>query len=230
MRFTCREHVRLASYKAGQVISEHLHEADYLLVLDPVVERLEERRSGTRTVVSSTLPPAYSWLLLFAPRYQSYFAFLEQSAPERLSEVRTIRFRGSLPFVDGSDIRQWQGIALLDRATNEMLEVDAEPFNQEARAAYARARGDLRLRVTVRFDGPSFLSSKTWRVGRRPETYRYRATFGVRKDGLLLPSESRYEIRNIVGDTENLRLVVATTFDEYRLFETSTIDEYAKRP
>jgi len=95
------------------------------------VEPLRFKGDGTRKAnYSESIPPAYAWSYLFSDTYQSSFTY--RYLGESVGDYRLthrIAFRGLRRFDRGTDIREWEGIAIVDAETHEIMRVEAAPRN-----------------------------------------------------------------------------------------------------
>lgn len=210
-RFTCLEQARLAEYDPmGQVTKEKVRSYSYLLLRGDVVERLREFRQelgkdnkpkGVEVVDEEPFPPAYSWVFLFSPFFEPYFDFrLLDTRFEGFDLVHEIQFRGSLPFTDGKDIRQWQGRVLIDRFRYTPVFIEAEPSGQSER-----------LEALYRLWAKSF-NVLGFRTGKKPFGYQASIQFGYRKGDLAFPTALRYDTRRAVSPYQ-LVIVQASSRD-----------------
>jgi hypothetical protein len=157
-------------------------------------------------------PSASDWARLFSARNQLFFMYRELGT--RLVEfdlVREIEFRGWLPFGDGRDIREWEGVALVESTGLRLVEVRARPRNQEARLAklYEKWTKSLKFKIGL-FAGPFFMPLVTIRTVRRPLAYDVLVRYDHRYESLRLPTLLRYEIRRAVGRDETAPWSLAT--------------------
>jgi hypothetical protein len=218
-RFTCDETARLADYDGeGKVSSERVREYGYLLTKD-VGHRLSEYRQrlaqdGTvrpgEVLDEEPFPPAYEWVFLFSAFNEPYFRYrLVEDRFDGFDWVLVIQFKGSLPFTDGKNIRQWEGTALVDAVTFTPIEIRAEPQGQRER-----------IRQLYENYNKSF-NVMGMRTGPKPLGYRAAIQFRHRKDALSFPTELRYDTFRAVSPTQ----IVATkasvrTYSHYRIYRT----------
>jgi hypothetical protein len=208
-RFVCDEEARQADYDdAGEVSKEKTRRYGYLLlrggsVSDPVREfRQNIGKDGQykgEVEDSEPFPPAYEWVFLFSEFYEPYFDFrLVDKRFEGFDLVYEIHFRGSVPFTDGKDIRQWEGRVLLDAFYFTPVELEAEPIGQKER-----------LEAMYRLWSQSF-NLLGFRTGKKPLGYNAHLVFGFKKGDLRFPTTLRYDTRRAVGP-EQLMIVSAST-------------------
>jgi len=224
-RFTCVETARLAQYgSGGEADKEKIRRYGYLLVKDVVGETVREFRQeiakdgslkAAEVKDEEPFPPAYSWVFLFSRFNEPYFAY--RSLGDRFDGfdwVYEIQFKGSLPFTDGKDIRQWEGVVLVDAVTFTPLEIHAEPTGQGDRinALYRRWARSFNL-VGVR-------------LAPRPFGYRANIQFRYRREGLSFPTELRYDTFRAVGGNEVTPVRASTrTYSDYAITRVETQQE-----
>jgi len=224
-RFTCVEIARAAQYDAqGEVSKEKTHRYGYLLVKDDVGDGMRELRQPIArdgTLKSSEVkdedpfPPAYAWVFLFSRFHEPYFSY--RSLGDRFDGfdwVIEIQFKGSLPFTDGKDIRQWQGVVLVDAVTFTPIEIRAEPTGQAAR-----------INALYRQWAQSF-NILGMRVAPRPLGYRAEVQFRYRREGLSFPTELRYDTFRATGGNQVTAVRASTrTYSDYRITKIKTEQE-----
>jgi hypothetical protein len=224
-RFTCVETARLADYDGnGEVKKEKLRRYGYLLVRDPGQENVREYRQAmakdgslktSEVKDEEPFPPAYAWVFLFSRFNEPYFGY--RSMGDRFDGfdwVLEIQFKGSLPFTDGKDIRQWEGVALVDAATYTPLEIRAEPTGQ----------GD---RINELYDrwARSF-NLIGMKLGKKPLGYRAQVQFRIRREGLTFPSELRYDTFRAVTGRQLMPVKASTrTYGQYQITRVKTQQE-----
>jgi hypothetical protein len=228
-RFTCTETARLADYGGGgEAKSEKRRRYGYLLLKDAEGDYVREyrqllARDGSvkkgEVKDDEPFPPAYAWVFMFSRFNEPYFAF--RSAGDRFDGfdwVHEIHFKGSLPFTDGKDIRQWQGRVLIDAITHTPLEIMAEPVGQKERIEI------LYLRWVQAFNLVGF------RLAPRPLGYRALIQFRYRREGLTFPTELRYDQFRAVGIEETIPVKSSIrTYDDYRITRVKTEEELGDR-
>jgi hypothetical protein len=207
-RFVCHEEARRADYDAAeQVKKERVRNYGYLLlrgsVGDPVREfRQNIAKDGTykgEVDDSEPFPPAYAWVFLFSEFFEPYFDFrLVDTRFEGFDLVHEIHFRGSVPFTDGKDIRQWEGRVLVDAFYFTPLELEAEPVGQKER-----------LDGLFRLWSQSF-NLLGFRTGKKPMGYNAKLLFGLKKGDLRLPTMLRYDTRRVVAPEQLVRVAAST--------------------
>jgi hypothetical protein len=159
------------------------------------------RRSKSVPRRLRAFPSPHDWAMLFGASNQPFFMFREVGTRlEAFDLVREIRFRGALPFTNGRDIREWEGVALVDAVLGRIVEIRARPNNQAARLRWLFARWSRSCRITLGISvGPIFIPGLTIRFARRPLAYRCFVRFDDRKDEIWLPTLMSYEIREAVS-------------------------------
>jgi hypothetical protein len=130
---------------------------------------------------AEAFPPAYAWVFLFSRANQPFFAYRERGDRfEGYDWVRIFEFKGAVPYTDGRDIRQWDGVVLVDGTTLTPIEIRAEPGHQQERL---KAMFD---RWSQSFNLVGF------RTGPKPIGYSGRVVFQTRRDQLTFPTQLRY--------------------------------------
>jgi len=198
-RFVCDEEARVADYKDGEVKKESSNRYGYLLTRGSVGEPVREARQNITKDGKykgsvddrEPFPPAYAWVFLFSEFYEPYFDFrVVEERFEGFDPVIEIHFRGSLPFTDGKDIRQWEGKVLVDAIYFTPLRLDAEPMGQADR-----------MDVLFRQWAQSF-NLLGFKTGKKPLGYTAELTFGLKKGDLRLPTSLRYDTLRVVAPEE----------------------------
>ncbi len=213
-KFTCNETARLAEYdQMGEVTKEKVRSYGYLLLRGTMLEALREFRQEMKdgklkqgeVLDQEPFPPAYSWVFLFSAFYDPYFDFrLLDTRFEGFDLVHEIQFRGSLPFTDGKDIRQWQGRVLVYRFRYTPLLIEAEPTGQSER-----------LEALYRLWAKSF-NVLGFRTGKKPLGYQASIQFGFRKGDLTFPTALRYDTRRAVSPYQLVTVQASTrTYSDY---------------
>lgn len=219
-RFACVENVRTTVRDArGEVRRESERDYDYLLIPTSVPARpYEENRltDGGKPVrlqqAAPAVPVAYAWLQLFSPENQAQFSYRERGTlRDGFDEVVEIEFRGLLPFVDGRDIRQWEGVAWVDAATGGIVRIQAAPRDQDEIVAAKRRWRHRRLRIAIALGG---VVGKTFRVAAPVRGVSCTLRFDERHGDLGLPSAAVCEISGSRPTT------VAARYSRYREFRT----------
>jgi hypothetical protein len=220
-KFTCIEEARLAEYVNGVAERERSQRYSYLLTTDSEgAGFLESRREVTKSgnVRKSevrdeeSFPPAYAWVFLFSRRNQQYFSFRDRGDRfDGFDWIREIEFRGALPFTDGRDIRQWEGVALVDASTHAPIEIIAEPSNQ-------------RRRLKARFERwATAFNLAGWRLAPRPFGFRCRVEFRHLAEGLNFPTRLRYDTFRAVSMKAVIPWKASTRgYSSYRFFQVDT--------
>ncbi len=220
-RFECDEEARSADYDSTGVVSKEKHRIySYLLLRGSMVEDFRESRQQLdkkgevkrgEIEDAEPFPPAYAWVFLFSPFFEPYFDFqLIDTRFEGFDLVHEIQFRGSLPFTDGKDIRQWEGRVLVDHFRLTPLLIEAEPTGQKDR-----------LEAIYRLWSASF-NLLGFRTGKKPLGYQAEIQFGFRKGDLNFPTALRYDTRRVVAPNQ-LMIVKASTrsYSDYKFFGTT---------
>jgi hypothetical protein len=228
-RFTCTETARLADYDGGgEAETEKIRRYAYLLIKDPEGENVREYRQQLarngeikkgEIKDDEPFPPAYAWVFMFSRFNEPYFAFrLTDDRFDGFDWIYEIEFKGSLPFTDGKDIRQWEGRVLIDAVTHTPLEITAEPVGQKERIE------TLYRRWLQSFNLIGF------RLAPRPFGYRAVIQFRHRREGLTFPTELRYDRFRAVGIEEIIPVKASIrTYDDYRITRVKTEEELGDR-
>lgn len=223
--FTCDETVRWAEYDGGEVGDEKIATYAYLLINGPGAiglreSRQQEARSGELRPAEAEVepfPPAYAWVFLFSEFHEPYFAFRKLATRfDGFDLVHEIQFRGALSFTDGRDIRQWEGVILVDAFKLVPIELRAEPKAQRER-----------LEQLYRAWAQSF-NIMGFRTGKTPLGYRAGVQFRYGHPGseLNFPTELRYDTFRATSPSEVVPIRASTrTYEDYRFFRTQTTDE-----
>lgn len=223
-RFVCREEARRADYDAAeQVKKERVRNYGYLLLRGSVGEPVREFRQNVakdgvtykgEVDDSEPFPPAYAWVFLFSEFFEPYFDFrLVDTRFEGFDLVHEIHFRGSLPFTDGKDIRQWEGRVLVDAFYFTPLELQAEPVGQKER-----------LDGLFRLWSQSF-NLLGFRTGKKPLGYSAKLLFGLKKGDLRLPTMLRYDTRRVVAPEQLVRVSASTrSYSRYQFTDVTAED------
>ena len=219
LRFTTNETARLADYdESGSVSRERTRRYGYLLLRDSVGRGVREYRQELDKDGSirqgevqdrEPFPPAYAWVFLFSRFNEPYLSY--RYLGERFDGfdwVHEVQFRGSLPFTDGKDIRQWEGVVLVDAVTHTPLEIRAEPSGQAERIDALYRQWSSSFNVLGQRTGP------------KPLGYRALVQFRHRdrESGLTFPTEMRYDTFRAVGQSRVLPVQASTrSYGEYRI-------------
>ena len=220
VKFTCTETVRKARFDDGEAKKETHKRYGYLLERGDgktVLEFRQKMRSdGTVTDNpvddAEAFPPAYAWVFLFSTANQPYFAYRERGDRfEGYDWVRVFEFKGAVPFTDGRDIRQWDGVALVDAATLTPVEIRAEPSRQQERLKALFQRWAQSFNVVG------------FRVGPKPIGFSGRVVFQTRQDRLTFPTQLRYSaFRAISARRTEPTDASIREYSGYRFFKTDT--------
>ena len=126
VKFTCTETVRKGEIRRSRSEEGDTKMYGYLLERGDgqSVREFRQKLKGDGTVTTTEVidaeafPPAYEWVFLFSKANQPYFAYRERGDRfEGYDWVRIFEFKGAIPYTDGRDIRQWDGVILVDAAT-----------------------------------------------------------------------------------------------------------------
>jgi hypothetical protein len=219
-RITCDETARVASYDQGEASKESLQRYAYFLERDADGTNLREARRrldaegqprGSDIEDEGKFPPAYAWVFLFSSFNQPYFAYRDLGDRfEGFHWVRVLQFRGALPYTDGRDIREWEGLALFDAVTLTPVQILARPSSQRERIQAMFDRWSQAFNVIGIHLAP------------RPFGYRGRVEFRLLREGLTFPTELRYDTFRAVGRRETVPISAAVrTYDDCRFFKTT---------
>jgi hypothetical protein len=224
-RVTCDETARVASYDgSGEASKESLKRFAYFLERDPAGNNLRESRQrltnegkpkGDEVEDEGKFPPAYSWVFLFSTFNQPYFAYRDLGDRfEGFHWVRVLQFKGALPFTDGKDVREWEGLALFDAVALTPVLIQARPSAQ-------------RERITAEFDRwAQAFNLIGFHMAPRPFGYRGRVEFRLLREGLTFPTELRYDTFRAVGRRETVPISAAVrTYDDCKFFKTGAEEE-----
>lgn len=224
VKFTCTETVRKAKFDDGEAKKESTKTYGYLLSRGDGQSVKEFRQklkndgtvTATEVVDAEAFPPAYEWVFLFSKANQSYFAYRERGDRfEGYDWVRIFEFKGAIPYTDGRDIRQWDGVALVDAATMTPVEIRAEPGRQQER-----------LRLLFQRWAQSF-NIVGFRTGAKPIGYSGRVLFQTRRDRLTFPTQLRYSTFRAVTPKSTEPTEASTReYAAYHFFQT----EFEERP
>jgi hypothetical protein len=230
LSFSCTENVRSADYDAyGEANKEQIRSYAYLLERDETAENLQEYRQRIKdsgkvaknsTEDKEPFPPAYGWVFLFSDFNQPFFDYRDLgNSFDGFDWVKVIQFKGQVSWSDGKDIRQWEGVAVVDAVTYTPLEIRAEPSNQTERIQemyrqWAKAFNLIGVKLAP-----------------RPVGYRGRIKFRERRSELTFPTELRYDTFRAVSSRQ-IVLVGASIrqYEDYRFYRTFTTEtQGAKR-
>lgn len=227
-RFLVDETARLASYNgAGYASEEEIRNYAYLLLSDPAGGSFKEfRQAFTKKgkVKSGAIqdeepfPPAYAWVFLFSEFNQPFISYRYLGDHfDGFDWVYEIQFKGSLPFRDGQDIRQWSGTVLIDATTYCPLEILAEPSGQSDR-----------IRAMYQMYMESF-NIVGFRTKPKPLGHRASVQFRHRRDALSFPTELRYDTFRAVGPTQILPIEASIrSYSQYRITRVLTDEDLSE--
>lgn len=228
-RFSCIETARLADYDAsGAVSNERIRRYGYLLTTSASGEAVQELRQIRARNGSfkpepvddeEPFPPAYAWVFLFSRFNEPYFGFRYLGNRfDGFDWVHEIQFKGGLPFTDGKDIRQWEGVILVDAVTSNPLEIRAEPTGQRERIDALYRRWSSSFNVLGMRTAP------------KPLGFRARIQFRDHAKGLTFPTELRYDTFRAVSPERIVPTKASTrTYQDYRFFRTREAQEFGDR-
>lgn len=229
-KFEATERARSVEYKDGEAGKEKNRAYSYILVTTPGGPDIGESRSlldksgkpkKSDVVDEEPFPPAYGWVFLFSEFNQAYFSYRDLGDRfEGFDWVRVIEFRGSLPFTDGKDIRQWEGRVLVDAAKFTPIAIEAQPASQDAR-----------MREKFETWSKSF-NALGYRSGPKPFGYRCEVEFRFRSlDGLTFPTRLRYDTFRAVSMTRSIPWRASSrTYDDYQFFGVETETQIGGSP
>lgn len=226
-RFTCDETARLAEYDAeGSVGNEKVNNYGYLLIREGGGRLREYRqriaKDGTvrpdEVEDQEPFPPAYAWVFLFSRFNEPSFSY--RYVADRFDGfdwIHEVQFRGSHPFSDGKDIRQWEGTVLIDAVTFTPIEIRAEPAGQRDRieALYQQYNKSFNI--------------MGFRTKPKPLGYRADIQFRYRRDGLTFPTELRYDTFRAVSVNQVVPTKASTrVYDRYKIYKIDTKEQVGK--
>jgi hypothetical protein len=220
VKFTCTETVRKARIDDGEAKKETTKMYGYLLERGDgqAVRELRQKMksdgsvSTTEVVDAEAFPPAYEWVFLFSKANQPYFAYRERGDRfEGYDWVRVFEFKGAVPYTDGRDIRQWDGVALVDATTLTPVEIRAEPGHQQERLKLLFERWSQSFNVVGIRTGPKAIG------------YSGRVLFQTRRDQLTFPTQLHYSTFRAVTPKSTEPTEASTRdYASYHFFETAT--------
>ena len=220
-KFSCEEEARLADYDAGgSVSSESTNRYGYILIKSSTGDAVREYRQEVakngklkegEVKDEEPFPPAYAWVFLFSRFNGSYFSY--RYIEERFDGfdwIHEIEFKGSQPFTDGKDIRQWEGSVLIDAVTYTPLEIRAEPLGQldRIKALYQRWASSF-----------NFMGMRS---APKPLGFRAEIQFRERRESLAFPTELRYDTFRAVGGGQILP--TRASIRTYRNYQIQRVD------
>ncbi len=220
VKFSCTETVRKARLEDREAKKETSKNYGYLLERgdgQSIREFRQKMKSdGTVTtaevVDAEAFPPAYEWVFLFSRSNQPYFAYRERGDRfEGYDWVRIFEFKGAVPYTDGRDIRQWDGVALLDATTMTPVEIRAEPGHQQERLKALFERWQQSFNIVGFRTGPKAIG------------FSGRVLFQTRRDELTFPTQLRYSTFRAVSPKSTEPTEASTRdYASYHFFETKT--------
>ena len=122
-KFSCSEEV----YRDDQLVKIF----DYLLgeTAQKDIEAIRFKERGKRRAsFADSFPPAFAWSLLFSQTNQAFFVYRYLGETiEGFDLTHKISFRGSVSFNQGTDLREWEGVVIVDATNLEVIKVEAVP-------------------------------------------------------------------------------------------------------
>lgn len=222
VKFTCTETVRKARFDEGEAKKETSKRYGYLLERGDgqTIAEFRQKMKSDGTVTDSEVndaeafPPAYAWVFLFSKANQPYFAYRERGDRfEGYDWVRVFEFKGAIPYTDGRDIRQWDGVVLVDAATFTPVEIRAEPSRQQERLKMLFERWAQSFNIIG------------YRMGPKPYGFSGRVLFQTRRDKLTFPTQLRYTSFRAVSPKRTEPTDASTRdYSGYRFFKTATVE------
>ena len=220
VKFTCTETVRKAKFNDGEAKKEATHNYGYLLERGDgqTIREFRQRMKADGAVTTSEVvdaeafPPAYEWVFLFSKANQPYFAYRERGDRfEGYDWVRIFEFKGAVPYTDGRDIRQWDGVALVDATTLTPVEIRAEPGRQAARLKAMFDRWSQSFNVLGARTAP------------KPIGFSGRVLFQTRRDQLSFPTQLHYAtFRAVTVKSTEPTEASTRDYSAYHFFKTET--------
>jgi hypothetical protein len=220
VKFTCAETVRKAKFDDGEATKETSRTYAYLLergdgqAIREFRQKMKSNGTVTTTEVqdAEAFPPAYAWVFLFSQANQPYFAFRERGDRfEGYDWVRIFEFKGAIPYTDGRDIRQWDGVILVDATTLTPVEIRAEPGHQQERLKLLFERWSQSFNIVGFRTGPKAIG------------FSGRVTFQTRRDQMTFPTQLRYSTFRAVTPKSTQPTEASTReYAAYHFFETGT--------
>jgi len=227
VKFTCTETVRKARFDDGEAKKESTKTYGYLLERGDGQAILEFRQkmksNGTVTTTevqdAEAFPPAYAWVFLFSRANQPYFAYRERGDRfEGYDWVRIFEFKGAIPYTDGRDIRQWDGVVLVDATTLTPVEIRAEPGHQQERLKVLFSRWSQSFNIVGGRTGP------------KPIGFSGRVMFQTRRDQMTFPTQLRYaSFRAITPKSTEPTEASTREYSSYQFFKTETNEKPADK-
>lgn len=220
VKFTCTETVRKARFDDGEAKKETSKTYGYLLERGDGQTILEFRQklksdgtvSTTEVQDAEAFPPAYAWVFLFSKANQPFFAYRERGDRfEGYDWVRIFEFKGAIPYTDGRDIRQWDGVVLVDATTLTPVEIRAEPGHQQERLKLLFERWSQSFNIVGFRTGPKAIG------------FSGRVVFQTRRDHMTFPTQLRYSTFHAITPKSTQPTEASTReYASYHFFETGT--------
>jgi hypothetical protein len=220
VKFTCTETVRKARFDDGEAKKETYRTYGYLLErgdgqsIREFRQKMKSNGTVTTTEVddAEAFPPAYAWVFLFSQANQPFFAYRERGDRfEGYDWVRIFEFKGAIPYTDGRDIRQWDGVVLVDATTLTPVEIRAEPSHQQERLKLLFERWSQSFNVVGFRTGPKAIG------------FSGRVMFQTRRDQMTFPTQLRYSsFRAITAKSTQPTEASTREYSAYQFFETGT--------
>ncbi len=221
--FTCTETVRSADYDEGEAGKEKLRRYAFLLTPGADGDRILESRNVLRASGAvkpgevddgEPFPAAFAWVFLFSEFHQGFFAYRDLGERfDGFDWVRDIEFKGALPFTDGKDIREWEGVVTIDNTTMTPLEIRAQPSSQSDRIRQQFDQWSKSFNVIGFRTAPRPLGYQA-----RVE-FRYRFVERDRSIELTYPTRLRYDTFRAVSTTRTVpQHVSIRTYGDYKIF------------
>jgi hypothetical protein len=220
VKFTCAETVRKAKFDDREAKRETSKNYGYLLERGDgqTIREFRQKMKSDGTVTTTEVddaeafPPAYAWVFLFSKPNQSYFAYRERGDRfEGYDWVRIFEFKGAVPYTDGRDIRQWDGVVLVDAATLTPVEIRAEPGHQKERLKLLFDRWSQSFNIVGMRTGPKAIG------------FSGRVLFQTRRDQLTFPTQLHYaSFRAVTPKSTEPTEASTRDYSDYHFFETGT--------
>ena len=220
VKFTCAETVRKARFDEREAKRETSRNYGYLLERGDgqSIREFRQKLKSDGTVSTSEVddaeafPPAYAWVFLFSKANQPYFAYRERGDRfEGYDWVRIFEFKGAIPYTDGRDIRQWDGVVLVDATTLTPVEIRAEPGHQMERLKLLFERWSQSFNIVGFRTGPKAIG------------FSGRVLFQTRRDQLTFPTQLRYSsFRAVTPKSTEPTEASTRDYSAYHFFMTQT--------
>ena len=220
VKFTCDETVRKARFDEREAKRETTRNYGYLLERGDgqTIREFRQRMKSDGTVTTGEVndaeafPPAYAWVFLFSKANQPYFAYRERGDRfEGYDWVRIFEFKGAVPYTDGRDIRQWDGVVLVDATTLTPVEIRAEPGHQMERLKLLFERWSQSFNIVGFRTGPKAIG------------FSGRVLFQTRRDQLTFPTQLRYaSFRAVTPKSTEPTEASTRDYSAYKFFKTET--------